>query len=182
MIREYTELQDANQLAELNPTRSKTALNGHVGEDGATFDMDLDMDDVPNGAKMDGSDEMDTSDDVQDGLARSDQLQQQAIAYGQELQAEFKDDPRREVKKALEDTFSLIAYEDARKSKMAWLMHTDGRATVAEELNGAILVSLGKSSAAALERIIQQSVVFGELLAEDGGVGAFINVRGDYLK
>lgn len=42
-------------------------------------------------------------------------------------------------------------------------------------------VSLGKSSSAALERLVQQTEALIEKLAEDGGAGAFVNVRGDYL-
>lgn len=61
------------------------------------------------------------------------------IRYGTELQLEFKDDPRREIKKALEDTLALIAYENPRESPLAHLLEEAGRAPVAEELNGAIL-------------------------------------------
>jgi hypothetical protein len=43
-------------------------------------------------------------------------------------------------------------------------------------------VSLGKSSSAALERLCQQTEVLVDQLAEDGGAGAFINVRSDFLR
>ena len=66
------------------------------------------------------------------------------MLYGQELQLEFKDDPRREVKQALEDTFALIAYPDARESSLAPLLEVDGRTPVAEELNCAILGTSGE--------------------------------------
>jgi hypothetical protein len=39
------------------------------------------------------------------------------------------------------------------------------------------LVSLGKSSSAALERLVQQTEALVTELADDGGPGAFINVR-----
>jgi Ran-binding protein 9/10 len=42
-------------------------------------------------------------------------------------------------------------------------------------------VSLGKSSSAALERLCQQAEVLVSTLGEDGGPGAFINVRRDFL-
>ena len=45
----------------------------------------------------------------------------------------------------------------------------------------AISVSLGKSSSAALERLVSQSEALVSVLGEDGGAGAFINVRKDYL-
>ena len=37
-------------------------------------------------------------------------------------------------------------------------------------------VSLAKSPASALERVVQQTVVLLNTLAEDGGAGAFINI------
>jgi hypothetical protein len=43
------------------------------------------------------------------------------------------------------------------------------------------LVSLGKSSSAALERLYQQTEVLVNEISEDGGAGAFINVRNDIL-
>lgn len=43
------------------------------------------------------------------------------------------------------------------------------------------LVSLGKSSSAALERLYQQTEVLVNEISEDGGAGAFINVRNDVL-
>lgn len=73
---------------------------------------------------------------------RLQQLTQDTIAYGMELQREFANDARREVRRALEDTFALIAYENVGESSLAPLLEESGRAPVAEELNGAIL---GKS-------------------------------------
>jgi hypothetical protein len=43
-------------------------------------------------------------------------------------------------------------------------------------------VSLGKSSSAALERLVQQTEALVNELADDGGHGAFINVRRDFLQ
>ena len=44
------------------------------------------------------------------------------------------------------------------------------------------VVSLGKSSSAALERLVQQTEALVNELANDGGPGAFINVRKDFLQ
>ena len=44
------------------------------------------------------------------------------------------------------------------------------------------LVSLGKSSAAALERLCQQTEVLVGDISEHGGPGALINVKHDFLK
>lgn len=42
-------------------------------------------------------------------------------------------------------------------------------------------VSLGKSRSAALERLYQQAEVLVNEISEDGGAGAFINLRDDVL-
>lgn len=44
------------------------------------------------------------------------------------------------------------------------------------------IVSLGKSSVAALERLVQQSAVLINDMSEEGGPGAFVNLRNDYLR
>jgi hypothetical protein len=84
-------------------------------------------------------DDADDDDDIEDKQAKLDALTSEMIEYGMELKSEFANDPRREVKKALEDTFALIAYENVRESSLAPLLDTAGRMPVAEELNGAIL-------------------------------------------
>ncbi|KAF2453509.1 hypothetical protein BDY21DRAFT_388112 [Lineolata rhizophorae] len=104
------------------------------------------------------------------------------IGYGQELKAEFAEDPRREVKRALEDTFALIAYPDARESALGHLLEEEGRVPVAEELNAAVLVSLGRCSAAALERVVGQCEVLVQEVCDEGGQGAFVNVKRDFLR
>lgn len=43
-------------------------------------------------------------------------------------------------------------------------------------------VSLGKSSSAAIERLVQQTEALVNELGDDGGAGAFINVRKDFLQ
>jgi len=42
-------------------------------------------------------------------------------------------------------------------------------------------VSLGKSSSAALERLYKQTEVLVNEISDEGGAGAFINVRKDFL-
>lgn len=48
-----------------------------------------------------------------------------------------------------------------------------------EKTNG--IVSLGKSSSAALETLYSQTEVLVNELSEDGGTGALINIRNDFL-
>ena len=85
---------------------------------------------------------VDEEDDLEDKEAKLQQLTTETIEYGMELKSEFSNDPRREVKRALEDTFALIAYENVRESSLAPLLETRGRLPVAEELNSAILGEL----------------------------------------
>jgi hypothetical protein len=170
------------------------------------YDFEMELDEqlgvhnpTPGWDNKDEDEELDDEDDMEDKEMKLQQLTQDTITYGMELRAEFANDPRREVKRALEDTFALIAYENVRESALAPLLETAGRTPVAEELNSAILgtycpseilrartnsfaVSLGKSSSAALERLVQQTEALVAELAEDGGPGAFVNVRRDFLQ
>lgn len=66
----------------------------------------------------------------------------EALNYGRELSVEFSSDPRPAVKQALNDTFALIAYTDARESVVGGLMEGKGRVEIAEEVNAAILGNL----------------------------------------
>lgn len=77
--------------------------------------------------------------DQEDAEARYQKLTDETIQYGMVLKQEFASDPRREVKKALNDTFALIAYENVGESSLAPLLEKGGRVPVAEELNSAIL-------------------------------------------
>ncbi|KAL9086399.1 MAG: hypothetical protein Q9159_004175 [Coniocarpon cinnabarinum] len=191
MIRQCTELQPSSK-SKRNP-RSKPTSNGHsppvqqLHSNSSHGRMDVD-DDCDEGAIDDDEDEngheaMQTS-QPSDTFAKQNNIVNEALRYGQELQSEFKDDPRKEIKQALEDTFALIAYPDARQSSLAHLLEPDGRVPVAEELNGAILVSLGKPPNAALEHLYQQTeVLVSELGNSKGGDAAsLINARHDYLR
>jgi len=103
------------------------------------------------------------------------------IAYGQELQREFGGDTRKDVKKMFEDTMALMVYANPRKSALSDLLEESGRSRLAEELNSAILLSQGKPSYTALERIVQQTEVLLAELGDDGGYGAFIHLTSDIL-
>ncbi|KAF2637381.1 Ran-binding protein-like protein [Massarina eburnea CBS 473.64] len=169
-------LNNANTVANRNSTAT----------DEYDFEMELDEQlGVHNGAPWDNSgddEEEDDEDDMEDKEAKWQELTNKMLQYGMELKTEFANDQRREVKRALEDTFALIAYENVRESTLYPLLEPEGRVPVAEELNSAILVSLGKSSSAALEQLVQQTEALVNELADDGGPGAFINVRRDFLQ
>jgi hypothetical protein len=150
MIRLCSEL-NAQVLPHIIPpppskrSTASTLNNRDSTTDEYDFEMELDEQlGVHNGAPWG-----DEEDEEEDGLeAKQRKLQdstQAMIEYGMELKQEFADDPRREVKRALEDTFALIAYENVRESSLAPLLETSGRVPVAEELNSAILGELPTS-------------------------------------
>lgn len=91
------------------------------------FEQDMELDEQSDGPVWE---KMDTDD--------ANTLLQEAMEYGQILQREYRDE-RREYKKALEDIFSLMAYDDAKSSMYGHLLESSGRVPVAEELNSAIL-------------------------------------------
>ena len=70
--------------------------------------------------------------------ANYDALLQEAMAYGQILMREYRDE-KKAWQQTLEDIFSLIAYDDAKASVHGHLLEPGGRIAVAEELNSAIL-------------------------------------------
>ena len=173
--------------------------NGRVHDDYDVFDHQMELDEQLgahhslNGTSVveDWESAMDTSEEA--GIS-ADKLIVDAIQYGQELKAEFSNDPRKEVKRALQDTLALIAYSEPRESPLKRLLEERNRLPIAEELNDAVLgmlmfsstekhtltgatVSLGKSPASALERVVQQTVVLLNELSEDGGPAAFTNIR-----
>ncbi|KAK7754736.1 hypothetical protein SLS62_003294 [Diatrype stigma] len=175
--------------------RKSAELNHGVGKknNGHTFD------DIPNEMDVDEngySDQMETEDVPDPSTTNSDYLLAETIQYGQQLQAEFKNDSRREVEKSLNEVFALLAYPNPLEVKeIAHLLDRKGRVAVAEELNSAILcklptgllprglslmvfeASLGKSSRSALENVYGQTSVLLDYLREGGGPGSFITIQ-----
>ncbi|KAL2864906.1 uncharacterized protein BJX67DRAFT_373546 [Aspergillus lucknowensis] len=166
MMRRCTELSSA-------ATKGK-ATNGF--SDSAVFDEEMELDEQMHdrdGWEADGMD-MEESETA----TKSNQLLTEAVQYGQQLRIDYLNDENGGDKKMLADIFSLVAYPDPKRSVHGHYLDPAGRVAVAEELNSAILVSLGKSSAAALERLYQQTEVLVNEISEEGGAGAFINVEG----
>jgi len=130
---------------------AETVHDGPAGSRGShgdpmvdVFAQDMEIDD-PAGAGV-GWEEMDVEDEdgsggVETGMG-ADQTKSAldaAVKYGQDLRVEFSSDTRPEIRKALEEAFSLLAYTDPRNSVLAHLLDEEGRVSVAEELNSAIL-------------------------------------------
>ncbi|KAI1812363.1 ran-binding protein [Poronia punctata] len=161
MVRKAAEY-DTSHVTETNGT-------GHSYED-TPNEMDIDESDPSAGMEYESRETEPRMD--------ANLLLHKTIEYGQALQAEFKNDTRREVTKTLEDIFALLAYPNPLKVKECQpLLDRRGRTAVAEELNSAILSSLGKSSRSALENMYAQTSVLLDYLREDGGPGSLISLR-----
>jgi hypothetical protein len=133
MIRQGAEMQNHS-----NPTNGTKKANGHNGDwYDDIINHDMELDDHP--PQRNNWDRMDTE-ESSDSQIEYTKLLTETLNYGRALQAEFKDDPRREVNKALTDAFALMAYQDPLNAKqVSHLLDPSGRVAVAEELNSAIL-------------------------------------------
>ncbi|KAH6968496.1 hypothetical protein DER45DRAFT_13526 [Fusarium avenaceum] len=163
--RKFIEL--VRKLAQLN-MRNETKGNGHIHN---TVSQNMDID-------LNGSENTSWEADGGENTTESAELERSMLEYGQKLQEEYANDPRIEVSKALNEIWALVAYQNPFKEpQVSHLLDRNGRVAVAEELNSAILLSLGKSSRAALEKLYAQTNVILEDLRQDGGVGAFASVN-----
>ncbi|PLB37704.1 putative Ran-binding protein (RanBP10) [Aspergillus candidus] len=170
-------MRRCNELSSAASKRSKPS-NG-LSDSSAVFDEEMELDEQGQdtlGWDMDG---MDTEEP--ESAVKFPGLLTEAVQYGQQLRMDYPTDERGGDKKMLDDIFSLVCYPDPKRSVHGHYLDPAGRIAVAEELNSAILVSLGKSSSAALERLYQQTEALVNEISEEGGAGAFINVRNDFL-
>ncbi|RDI81066.1 hypothetical protein Vi05172_g8982 [Venturia inaequalis] len=183
MIRRTAELVDG-------APRKYTANGSSSSHDdfNGVFDQDMELDEYGTSIRNGDSHQsnpwedggaMDTSDDLYTSGRKEmnyTDLTSETIQYGQQLRAEFDGDPRRDVKRRLQDIFALIAYHDPKNSPLAYLLDVSERVPVAEELNGAILSSLGKSSSSALQNMMAQTEVLLTELGPEAGA-SLINLR-----
>lgn len=112
-------------------------LNDSKQSSGHTLDQQMDIDlngneTIPWEGPADAEGACDTAE-----LA---ELEGRMLEYGQTLQAEYANDPRKEVSTALNDIWALMAYRNPLKEpQVCHLLDRRGRVAVAEELNSAIL-------------------------------------------
>lgn len=136
--------------------------------------LDISMEDVSTPLKRDKHGNSNGN-----GLKRdSKALLDEAILYGQQLQALYANQTNPIFRARLEDVFSLVAYSDPLSSPVAHLLMPSLRVEIAEDINRAILVSSGKSARSELEEIVAS------VGTKIGGVkGAeFVNVQRDFLR
>jgi len=130
---------EENLRLEANPDLERKGFSARTGHYHGTEDAEMvDDDDDDDG---DWGEHMDTEDGDRDGEVMDvGKLLEEALAYGQELRAEFDGQQQREMAKQLDQIFALIAYPNPLKVKeVSHLLDRAGRVTVAEELNSAIL-------------------------------------------
>ncbi|KAK6340236.1 hypothetical protein TWF730_002001 [Orbilia blumenaviensis] len=167
---------ETNHVRKKVPPPSKTSQPPSKHLDFDTFDDEDDDDDVDmeNGDTGSGMD----IDDIFPGTEQvgpDPDMIGKILEYGRQLQEDFKG--KQDLQEEMEEVFSLFAYSDPMVSPMRHLLSEDGRLPVAEALNSAILVSLGKSSKAPLERLVQQTTVLLRELGEEGGPASFVNLH-----
>lgn len=153
------------QIAATNGTKKSNGHNGDWYDDILNHDMELD----DHQSQANNWDRMDTEESPEQQVEYQ-RLLDDTLAYGRDLQAEFKDDQRREVSKALEDAFALMAYSDPLNAKeVSHLLDPSGRLAVAEELNSAILRMFPHSPAYLLLSKLTYGRILGQIFF--GGFG-----------
>lgn len=173
-------MRRCNELSSTPSKRAKPSNGATISDESAIFDQEMDLDEPIHYDDVWHADgRMDTDDPETTGKFHD--LLTEAVQYGQQLRMDYPSDENGGDKKMLDDIFSLVAYPDPKRSVHGHYLDPAGRVTVAEELNSAILVSLGKASSAAIERLYQQTEVLVNEISEEGSLGAFINVRNDFL-
>lgn len=167
-----------------------------VDEDEGDTQMDLDSQLLPQSQHQQEDDERDRDDDhdmpdlststaslksSKTTLMQTTALETSILTYGTSLQSEFGADPDPQTQKTLSDCFAVLAYPSWKESPMRGMFEEGGRGVVAEEVNGAVLRSLGKSSVAAVERLVGQTeALLDEGAGKGGGRGSLVGV-GDFL-
>lgn len=107
---------------------------------------------------------------------------ERAVAYGQELQSEYKDRP--EMRAIFKRTSVIVAFEDplGAGGDAAEVAGQAARVSLATEVNQAILLSQGRPAHPALERIYRQTAAALMQLALIGnGAAAFVDMPRELL-
>ncbi|KAI0035256.1 hypothetical protein K488DRAFT_83219 [Vararia minispora EC-137] len=128
--------------------------------------------------------EVDGMDVDADGRGEAEAALKRAIAYGQQLRAEYKKDQRREVQGALEQAFAVVLYHFPSEmgGEIGRWAGREGREALAAEVNEAILESQGFARHPALERAFRQAVATTVQLGYQGvGAGVYADVRRELL-
>lgn len=120
----------------LAASKKAKASNG-VQDSSAIVDEEMELDEQTHDGDGWEADGMDMEEPEQ--TAKSNILLTEAVQYGQQLRLDYPNDERGGDKKMLDDIFSLVAYQDPKRSVHGHYLDPAGRIAVAEELNSAIL-------------------------------------------
>ncbi|KAG6837216.1 hypothetical protein H0H93_013084 [Arthromyces matolae] len=107
-----------------------------------------------------------------------------AIAYGQTLSNDYKDDARSEVRQIFKRTFAIVAWEDPSSAggTAAEVVGHVAKLSLANELNQAILKSQGRPAVPLLETLYRHtSVVVSQLGLLGVGGAAFADMQREFL-
>jgi Ran-binding protein 9/10 len=127
-------IEMVRKAAQMNMALEPSKTNGHVGS-AISQRMEIDNNGV-NSSNWDENVEMGGIESQAEVL----ELERSMLEYGQTLQADYANDPRKEISKTLDEIWALVAYRNPLKEpQVSHLLDRKGRALVAEELNSAIL-------------------------------------------
>ncbi|KAJ8520333.1 hypothetical protein ONZ45_g2801 [Pleurotus djamor] len=126
----------------MTATEMKDKMGNGADDDGMIMDVDEDSH-LANG----------------EAVAAYERTLTDAIAYGQTLNNEFRDDKRPEVQEILKRTFGILAFYDPRKASGSTpdVVGKDSRLELASEVNQAILKSQGKPTQPILETVYRHT-------------------------
>ncbi|KAK7029698.1 hypothetical protein VNI00_014396 [Paramarasmius palmivorus] len=186
--RKFVELiLDAAELKKKMDMVDVTGHGGASGMDGEVDGMGMEVDDdarvhTISSPAVNGSDGATAR--RPSSTARYEAALNEAIAYGQTLQNEYKSDPRPEVKSIFKQTFSIVAYEDpsAVGGTVAEVVGHEARVQLANELNQEILRSQGRPTHPTLETMYRwTSACLLQLGLSGVGAAAFADMEKELL-
>ncbi|KAG6854081.1 hypothetical protein C0991_010828 [Blastosporella zonata] len=108
----------------------------------------------------------------------------QAIAYGQTLSKDYKEDARPEVKQIFKRTFAIVAWEDPASAGgvVTEVVGHAAKVALANELNQAILKSQGRPATPMLDTLYRHTAVVVSQLGVMGvGGAAFADMHREFL-
>jgi hypothetical protein len=204
-------VKEESEVIKENDHAENLKVNGGEDEENGLADMDVDDDATVGTVNGIGADEKSkrlTSSSWHATMTSDyEKALNTAIAYGQALQLDYKDDTRPEVYGMFKKTFGIVAYEDPTKAgeEVAEMIGVEARVSLANGLNQAILStrilsfprgfkptedffswlcaeSQGKPTRPALESIYRQAATCVTQLGLVGvGAAAFADIQKEFL-
>ncbi|GBE78657.1 SPRY-domain-containing protein [Sparassis crispa] len=167
---------------DLEDGMAEDALDGTPAPEKDNEEMDID-DPAPTPSHAKPSDFPSPPPDTPAVLAKA--ALHTALSYGQELEADYKTDVRPGVRAHLRRTFGVVAYHEPARAggAIGALAGQQARASLAAEVNQAILESQGRPAHPALETLFRQtSATITQLGLLGTGAAAFADVRREFLE